>query len=102
MPRRRFTTDQIIQHLREVEVRLSQGKTVTEFNRPSFTLLTLETQARAIRTQSRARVVRLSVTVLLISQELAIRLAQDKQCNVDDISGAYPSMVGVWLSPDLC
>lgn len=28
MPRRRFTTEQIIQHLREAEVLLSQGQTV--------------------------------------------------------------------------
>ena len=30
MPRRRFATDQIIQHLREAEVHLSQRKTVTQ------------------------------------------------------------------------
>ena len=30
MPRRRVATDQIIQHLREAEVHLSQGKTVTQ------------------------------------------------------------------------
>ena len=29
MPRRRFATDQIIQHLREADVLLSPGKTVT-------------------------------------------------------------------------
>ena len=30
MPRRRFAADQIIQHLREAEVLLSQGKTIAE------------------------------------------------------------------------
>ena len=30
MPRRRVATDQIIQHLREAEVHLSQGKTDTQ------------------------------------------------------------------------
>ena len=30
MPRKRFTTEQIINHLREAEVLLSQGKTVGE------------------------------------------------------------------------
>jgi putative transposase len=30
MPRKRFTTEQIISHLREAEVLLSQGKTVGE------------------------------------------------------------------------
>ena len=30
MPRKRFTTEQIIQHLREAEVRLSQDKTVAQ------------------------------------------------------------------------
>ena len=30
MPRRRFATDQIIQHLRKAEVHLSQGRTVTQ------------------------------------------------------------------------
>ena len=30
MPRRRFAMDQIIQHLREAEVHLSQGKTGTQ------------------------------------------------------------------------
>ncbi|QDT66874.1 hypothetical protein V22_41460 [Calycomorphotria hydatis] len=30
MPRKRFTTEQIIQHLREAEVLISQGQTVIQ------------------------------------------------------------------------
>ena len=30
MPRKRFKTEQIIQHLREAEVRLSQGQTIAQ------------------------------------------------------------------------